>query len=256
MRVLPPRTSPPLGRIERRHSPAPAAGRHGYRAFRSCLRWEFGFTCAFCLLHEADLIGHGIEGSGLTGVEHFLPVSKAEEKTNEYSNCFYACRFCNLSRGDASAVDFVGRKLLNPCDHVWSDHFELGNDDRLLPRPGDADAAYTEIVYDLNDRRKIKIRKWRRERIEELLKVLLEAPASALELAALCSVVPAPHDEPLLRMAKRLWAEVRRALRDLQRFAPIPRDAGRGCQCGRVDPRLPPYLAGQMLEVFDLVAES
>src|SRR6185436_9991468 len=249
MRILPPRTFPPLDKIERRHAPAPAEGRYGYRAYRSCLRWEFGFTCAFCLLHEADLTSHGVEGTGLTGVEHFAPVSQAEEKTNEYGNCFYACRFCNGARADAPAMDLEGRRLLNPCDQAWGIHFQLGDHAHLLPRTGDTDAAYTEDVYDLNDPRKVEIRSWRRERLEELLRVLWEAPASAQDLLDLCSVEPTPQAEPLLRMAQRLWDQTRRALRDLQRFAAIPRDAGMGCRCGREDQhQLPPYLADQTLE--------
>ncbi len=61
MRTLPRQTQPPATPIERRHAPAP--GR--YDSFRPCLRWDFGFTCAFCLLHEADLAEHGTEGTGL-----------------------------------------------------------------------------------------------------------------------------------------------------------------------------------------------
>jgi hypothetical protein len=256
MRILPPRTFPPRDKIERRHAPAPAPGRYGYRTYRSCLRWEFGFTCAFCLLHEADLTGHGVEGTGLMGIEHFLPISKAQERANEYSNCFYACRFCNGARSDASATDAKGRKLLNPCDQAWGAHFHLSHDDRLLPRPGDADAAYTEFVYDLNDLRKIEIRRWRRERLEELLKVLREAPTSAQELLDLCSVAPAQQAELLLRMAQRLWKEARQAMRDLRRFVAIPRDAGATCRCRRVDRYLPMYLTDQTIEVVDLVSGS
>jgi len=255
MRILPPRTFPPPDKIERRHAPVPAEGRHGYRSYRSCVRWEFGFTCAFCLLHEADLTAHGVEGTGLTGIEHFVPVSQADERVNEYWNCFYACRFCNEARADAPAMGFGARRLLNPCDHAWGVHFQLGEDDRLSPRAGDADAAYTEFVYDLNDRRKIEIRSWRRERLEELLKVLRDAPASAQELVDWCSSVePVPGKDLLLRTAQGLWDDTRRALRDLQRFIAIPRDAAISCRCGRVDHHeLPPYLAEQTLEVADLV---
>lgn len=45
MRILPPVLTPWPAVIERRHDPPLARGRHGYRAYRSCLRWEFGFTC-------------------------------------------------------------------------------------------------------------------------------------------------------------------------------------------------------------------
>jgi len=95
MRILPPVTKPWRTRIVRRHEPPVGRGRRAHRRYRQCLRWEFGFTCAFCLCHEADLILHGVEGSGETGVEHFVPVSHDEAAVNEYRNCFYACRYCN-----------------------------------------------------------------------------------------------------------------------------------------------------------------
>jgi hypothetical protein len=218
------------------------------------VRWEFGFTCAFCLLHESDLTAHGIEGTGLMGIEHFVPVSQADEKVNDYGNCFYACRFCNGARATAPAMASGTRRLLNPCDDAWGVHFQLGEENRLLPRSGDADAAYTEEVYDLNDGRKVEIRSWRRERLEELLKVLYEAPASAQELVALCSFVePVPERELLLRTAQGLWEDARRALLDLRRFSAIPRDAAMSCRCVRLDHHeLPRYLADQTFEVEDL----
>src|SRR5690349_1008078 len=101
MKILPPQTLPPNARIERRHQPEGVTGRYGYRAYRACLRWEFGFTCAFCLLHEADLAPFGAEGLGVMTIEHFVPVSVDEEKAGEYRNCYYACRLCNQSRSNA-----------------------------------------------------------------------------------------------------------------------------------------------------------
>src|SRR5215210_7160639 len=131
MRILPRRTRPFPVKLERRHTPRPTRGRRGYQAFRPCLRWEFGFTCAFCLAHESDLVEHGAEGTGLMTIEHFLPVSagktpvEAETLANDYGNCFYACRYCNGARIAAPVVDLRGRRLLNPCTHAWSEHFNL-----------------------------------------------------------------------------------------------------------------------------------
>jgi hypothetical protein len=123
MKILPLQTLPPQKKVERRHAPPETTGRYGYREYRSCLRWEFGFTCAFCLLHEGDLADLGAEGMGLTWIEHFLPASLDAEKVNEYENCFYTCPFCNRSRGTAPAVDEKGRKLINPCSHAWAERF-------------------------------------------------------------------------------------------------------------------------------------
>src|SRR5437868_5698501 len=110
---LPPRTTPAKARLERRHAPP----RAHYATYRACVRWEFGFSCAFCLTHEADLLDHGVEGTGLTSIEHRLPQSHDESggSINDYGNCFYACRFCNRARGVEALVDTDGRRLLDPC---------------------------------------------------------------------------------------------------------------------------------------------
>jgi len=89
MKLLPPSTKPPTQKIRRLHNPKATHGRYGYRAYRACLRWEFGFSCAFCLLHEADLARQGVEGLGVTGIEHFSLASTHPESINDYDNCFY-----------------------------------------------------------------------------------------------------------------------------------------------------------------------
>jgi hypothetical protein len=58
---LPPATHPWRRKIERQHLPIEGS----YSSFRPCVRWEFGFSCAFCLLHEADVMLSGAEGWGL-----------------------------------------------------------------------------------------------------------------------------------------------------------------------------------------------
>lgn len=68
MKILPPVTLPPRQPTTRRHEPKAAFGAEGYQAYRACLRWEFGFTCSFCLMHEADLTGgRAVEGLGGDG---------------------------------------------------------------------------------------------------------------------------------------------------------------------------------------------
>jgi hypothetical protein len=57
-KILPPVTQPWPQVIVRQHKPPEAK----YKTYRACLRWEFGFSCAFCLLHETDLMPCGAEG--------------------------------------------------------------------------------------------------------------------------------------------------------------------------------------------------
>ncbi len=132
MKILPKSTEPPDRKVRRRHNPEARTGRRGYRSYRDCLRWEFGFSCGFCLLHEADLAAHGAEGLGIMGVEHFVPVAAATEAINDYANCFYACRLCNGARSNVP-VSLLGKRLLNPCDDVWAEHFEADGDRLLAP---------------------------------------------------------------------------------------------------------------------------
>jgi hypothetical protein len=72
MKILPPVTRPWREQISRRHAPKVRRGNKGFRSYAPCLRWEFGFSCAFCLCHEADLAAYGAKGSGLLQVEHFF----------------------------------------------------------------------------------------------------------------------------------------------------------------------------------------
>ena len=135
MSILPPRTPLPDTPFRRRHTPGTASGRRGYERYRHCLRWEFGFTCAFCLLHESDLavgVGDGLPaaGSGQFTIEHLQPQATVPSRRNDYSNCYYACRRCNLARTlKYQLVSRDGAQLLDPCRVAWANHFSAGGDE-------------------------------------------------------------------------------------------------------------------------------
>jgi hypothetical protein len=212
------------------------------------LRWEFGFTCAFCLLHESDL-AYGAEGLGVTGIEHFVPVSASGE-INKYENCFYTCRLCNGSRANSPLIDGRGRRLLEPCNQVWSDHFEIGAEGRLRPSAGDADAAYTHEAYDLDDPRKRELRQVRAERLGECLQVLMEGPELLVALMDRLQTESLKKRPLLLRVAEQLRASIQAALREVSRYSAVPRDADASCRCSWTDHhQLPSWLAEQILEV-------
>ena len=257
MRILPRRTRPFPVKLERRHTPRPTRGRRGYQAFRPCLRWELGFTCAFCLAHESDLVEHGSEGTGLMTIEHFSPANTAktpaevEALLNDYRNCLYACRYCNGSRNDAPEFDWRGRKLLNPFNHAWGEHFMLSDDDRLLPVPGDLDAEYTAEVYDLNEARKLEMRRSRRERMDES-SVLVDQGPGLLDalLASSMDLGPGARSAELLMAAESLRKAMRSAEQALMRHAAIPEDADPECRCGHANHyTLPPALEEQTIDV-------
>ncbi len=218
----------------------------GYRSYRPCLRWEFGFTCPFCLLHEADLVEHGVEGSGMTSVEHFVPVSHDATGTNDYSNCYYSCRFCNGSRADTPLVDTQGRRLLDPCTDAWGEHFFLRGD-RLEART--AEAAHTSKVYSLDDERKVAMRQARRERVGEWLQLLDEGPRLVEALLSRCAEEGlSAKAADLLAAAEILQRSIQGAFRDIQRYAVIPRDADTSCRCGQADQlQFPEALVSQIV---------
>lgn len=245
MKILPATTNPPSHRIRRRHSPTEAEGRYGYREYRDCLRREFGFTCAFCLVHESDLVPTGVEGLGVTAVEHHVPVSVDPEGVNDYQNCFYICRLCNGARRDLPTSGPVGR-LLNPCSDDWGGHFTAAGD-RLQPRPGDGDALYTYEAYDLDDARKVRMRKVRRETIEECLWTIR---VGRRQITALLTHFNKTGDFVSLEAAEELWRNLLLAIRELARFRAVPKDAPASCRCsGGQHDMLPSWLDEQTAEV-------
>jgi hypothetical protein len=217
------------------------------------LRWEFGFTCAFCLLHESDLAdATGLaEGAGLTEIEHRLPQSSHVEQRHRYQNCFYACQYCNGSRGTAPVRDTQGWHLLDPTHVAWADHFELDGE-RLTYRPDDVNACYTHQTYDLDDPRKVELRAERARRISECLETLFEGPLRLLSLQELAQVpeLSAEQRVVFLDMAQELDTRIIAARSYLSTRAAVPRDADRACRCRSIEHHeLPLALASQMLDI-------
>lgn len=249
MKILPPQTLPPAKPTRRRHRPKPTSR---WTDYRSCLRWDFGFTCALCLLHEADLYG-GQPGEGLGGttIEHRIARSADSARENDYLNCLYACRFCNRSRS-AQPLIKSGARLLDPTRAAWARHF-LASMDRLLAASGDADAAYTHRAYELDDPRKIARRRARRELLTDRLRLLVGLDSEIGELLRLADFLRR-HDlqrfGQTLRQIRSIEADARRALEDVKRFAAIPTDAPQLCRCrGAINDSIPEELDRQMIEI-------
>lgn len=251
MKILPPQTLPSRTPTSRRHRPKPS-GR--WTKYRPCLRWDFGFTCAFCLLHEADLYG-GQPGEGLGGttVEHAIPRSVAPLRQNDYTNCLYACRYCNRSRS-AHPVRREGARLLDPTHDAWGEHF-VAADDHLRPVEGDVDASYTHQAYEMDDARKVERRQTRREVVSDRLRLLARLESEISELLRLADVVRR-HDVrkfgDVMEEIRRLRMDARRALEDLKRYAAVPQDAPKTCRCSPPrDHTLPEDLELQTIDVPD-----
>lgn len=229
---IPPYDTP----FRRRHRPGPVKGSDGYQDFTPCLRWEFGFTCPFCLLHQAELTGSSevpLQGSALSWVEHLRLKSRYPELANDYDNCYLSCRFCNNGRGDRYPhVRQDGLRLLDPCRDAWALHFER-RDDELVPLT--ERGRYTLEVYRLNDvhrqrRRQTRVRAIRDtpRKIREALHLLREiesGPDRRSEGAQKTSVFL----RRLIPELQQQWTVT------LERFEAVPADAPEVCHCGTRD---------------------
>jgi 5-methylcytosine-specific restriction endonuclease McrA len=223
LRILPPRTP-----RRQRHVPRVSSD---YSHYRACLRWDAGFTCCFCLVHESDLARDGAESTGLTSIEHLVPQSVAPHLVNVYDNCAYACRFCNNARGIERSVHPSGARLLHPWRDAWGAHFRL-HEDRLEPlQAGDdgRDARYTLKVYRLNDSRKVEMRCHRRIWLQTYLDMLELDLKGLRRIAAQSS---SDEERTLDRDRIRKLQEWRKlAGEELSRRTAIPLDAPTSCRC-------------------------
>lgn len=246
MKILPPKTEPPSEPFGRRHEPRPS---NQWRDYRNCLRWEFGFTCPFCLLHESDFVAHGVEGTGLTWVEHLTTRSADQSQANDYTNCVYSCRFCNSARKAKDRVDERERTLLDPTESSWGEHFEYEGE-RLQPVPADPDAQYTAEAYDVNDERKLKMRCSRMSLIKDRLATIREGPEREARLLEIAQRVDGDDRAMLIREAHRLRERIESAKVDLRRFVYEPEDRPSSCRCDiDVEFELPEALDEQAIEV-------
>lgn len=229
MRLLPTETLPPREPIERCHEPAPTEAQVGYRLFAPCLRWEFGFTCPLCLLHEADLTGgYSIEKTGQSTVEHLRVKSVHPEGTNEYENLVLACRFCNTARGDKPHVREDGSRLLNPRKEAWSQHFELEKH-HLVPRTTDGES--TKEAYKINDDSRTDRREGRAKALTDCHDILRGIHAKQRRLERLVAEGSEAAREHLRDLVKSKRLATRIALR--HRW--IPEKAPSVCRCDHTD---------------------
>ncbi len=248
MRILSPTTEPPKKPLPRRHSPRSAGH---WASYRDCLRWDFGFTCCFCLLHEADLFG-GRPGEGLGGstVEHRVPRSIDATLANDYANCLYACRYCNTARSATPICD-GNRRLLDPTVDAWGDHFSMVND-YLLPREPEGSSGYTHANYRLDDERKVRRRRMRRELISDRIALLSDINAKTKRLLQLAEEL-GKYDfsavTTVLEVARTIRSETRRTIEDLALYAVIPADAPKTCRCQIQELTVPEGLAEQFLDI-------
>jgi hypothetical protein len=143
----------------------------------------------------------------------------------------YSCRFCNRARSSRPIQGENGR-LLDPTKAAWSNHFEL-IEDNLSARPGDPDAAYTYDTYDIDEPRKVRMRRLRRELIADHVRALQEFPRM---ISLLLALAQDKKDDPeavndLVQHIHELRMWKKRVAKDLQTYPAVPWDAPKGCRC-------------------------
>lgn len=125
----------------------PPDGRpHGW--YKDCLRLDFEFRCAYCLIHEADYQGHES-----FQVDHFRPKSKFRDLERTYSNLYYACILCNKTNRKGANWPSEeeadrGERFVDPCSEDWEEHVEFREDGSA--RPLTPAGRYSERVLGLN----------------------------------------------------------------------------------------------------------
>lgn len=239
--LVPLMTRPPATSKSQRHKPKSA---NDYQQYRPCLRWDAGFTCCFCLVHESDLAPGGVEKTAQTSIEHIEPQARAPHLATEYENCAYACRFCNNSRGTLPVVHPSGARLLHPWRDPWGAHFRL-HENRLEPvRDGEEarHARYTAEAYQINDEARIRLREKRHRLLLDRMR-WFEHDVDELEHQA--ERQSSPEDRlRLFLLARELAAGRQAALIELGERAAIPTDAPIRCRCDSQEHHdLPPEIA-------------
>lgn len=235
METLPARISCPR-RIVRTHRPTAC---NQYERYRPCLRLEFKFTCAFCLVHESDMrigleAGESPEGTGLFTIEHHLRQDPHKHLICVYTNLLYACKKCNRARGTKEERDALGRRLLEPCAADWSSHFEVREDGTMVViDPNDVHAAYTHWAYDLGNDTKNRLRNARRAVLEEHERRLQRANQTMqAALGLLGKLDDSPERTELLTQIKEARADCERDKAEVsRRLAAVPADAPVKCRC-------------------------
>lgn len=256
IQAIPGKLRLPKSPFNRAHDPKEAR----YEEFGPCLRWEYGFHCAFCLSFERDLIPSGGFKSRIYSAEHHKLKSVHTKKRNEYENCHYACMYCNGARGISNFSE-----LLDPCADHWGNHFVVRecldlhwDDGEIHPRvvleewlEAETPRGFlTELTYDINSERK-RFARWERRAMREHLSRVTAKHSTSLNKLAQAELERAPAER--LAELKQNVAEHEADRRDLEILVRIrhrtpPADAKKPCFCGNAEPPLPVNLEIELLQ--------
>ncbi len=211
--------------IRRSHKPPKA---RPFAEYRNCLRFEFAYTCAYCLASERE-VGPSDKYGGFE-IEHFKPrgVRQFRNLRCYYPNLLWACHACNRAKSDTwpSVRELAnGVRFIDPCVEPLGKYLSIRGD-KVVALTSNPAGQYMIDEVNLNSAQHVQ----RRQRRQKLARnfALLEATAETLRRR----IKPGMSDE-----AETL-AELdtlTRALNDLRLTQGVPPsppwDAPTDCRC-------------------------
>jgi len=126
--------------------------------YKGCLRLDFQFRCAYCLIHESDY-----QSPEDFEVDHFEPQSVNRARAKEYANLYYACRLCNKpgrkgSNWPSREERERGLRFVDPCADDWEDHVEFQDDGSALPLSKPGEYSIRRIGLDRSQLRRHRVK--------------------------------------------------------------------------------------------------
>ena len=158
-----------------------------YTRYRSLLRRDFQYRCAYCLTHERYL-----GGEAGCAIDHHRPqrgLYARPDLESAYANLYWTCRECNDNKADTwpgSEEEERGMRFLDPCvpegDHDL--HWRTNPDGSLeaITSTGEYTIEYLKLWRDQLTYHRARVYRWQRERDE--LVALLARKRMAPEMRA------------------------------------------------------------------------
>lgn len=156
-------------RIVRRENPTPTKRIKDYRRYRECLREDFGWRCAYCMIHENTHSDgrHGFD------IDHFKPRAK-DGPVDAYANLYWSCKWCNSLKHDhwpSEDDKAIDMRFADPCaEHDYGNHFTEEADGTL--RVDSKCGGYHVGHLRLNRPMRVSLRVERNELIACVLKLV------------------------------------------------------------------------------------
>lgn len=94
----------------------------GYDEYREYLRYDFWYSCGYCLITEAEAMAVRFV------IDHYEPKSIRRDLEHDYANLVYACDPCNTFKGHRSPPPEArakGYRFFKPDEDVYAIHFTI-----------------------------------------------------------------------------------------------------------------------------------